>query len=715
VSFSQSIKWFERVKYPLLIALLVIASLYTLSCFQFIPKWDSVRGYLPYRYFISDYLHEGHLPLWNPFQRLGYPGYSDLQSGAWYPVLWLLLLFGKYTITSLIVEVVACFLIAGWGMYKLSVDLHGCKKTATLLGVSYALSGFMVGSTQLMVFLIGMAWLPWIVWSLLRLLQEGRWRYGLSLALALMCNVTGASPAFTIILLYVLPIIIFIHLWKRRNDWAYLRNVLLSLFLCGAVLSLLLLPFFIAFIDFFPYFNRTGKLAYADMIINPFVPADFITFLFPYAALSTGSWFQVTDLSLRNAYVGLIGFSFFLLSMLIKVHRSKWHFGLIVGCVISMVLALGDFSGIYEWVYHLPGFGLFRHPAFFRGYAMLCILLLSGFALRHFLSGEVSVAPARRLWWMLLILSLVAFGYGFFTSTKGSIAKTLQEIATRFEFPAAGFEAQLTVASAAAGLLLVVLLWFTRAQRSISFAALFVLVGVDFFIQTQLTAPTTIHHAIGYEQTDTFFEQVEQLPDHDQRFNQEPLQRLDESNDLIRTAGLDRNISTYNHTLSAVGENHMRFKAFDRLKESGRMDWILANPLFYVPKCFADAADTITAGCIFGAPIHLDEIGDSCTLEQPIVDFNAYKVKVTNSSNAPRWVVLNANYHHLWTAQYGNEAIDIVPVNELVMGVRVAPHTEGLLQFRFESPYLPAAWIISSLTLILCAFILVRKARENVA
>ncbi|MFN5620661.1 MAG: YfhO family protein [Flavobacteriales bacterium] len=700
MNFRRYIALFERIQYPLIIALVVMCALYTLSFFQFIPKWDSVRGYLPYRHFISQYVHEGHMPLWNPFQRLGYPGYSDLQSGAWYPVMWLLLLLGEYDITSLIIEVVGCFLIAGWGMYVLSNHLHACKRTATLLGVSYALSGFMVGSTQLMVFLIGMAWLPWILWSLLKLLEDGHWRYGLLLAVFVMMNITGAGPAFTIILIYILPVISIVQLWKRRSEISYLGRVVRSLILSFSVLLLLLLPFLIAFIDFYPYFNRTGKLAYADMIINPFVPADYLSFLYPYATLSTGSWFQVTDLSLRNAYIGLIGLVFFVIALFSQVGQSRYRVGLIIGFALSILLALGDYSGIYQWVYHLPGFGLFRHPAFFRGYSIICMLLLSGYALSGYLKGDLLLKYIKQMLVTLLALSAIALTVGLLNTSMEDVKRSLHEISVRFEFPAAGFYPQLVIASTIAIVMLSGFWLISKATGRLTFTALLVVVGLDFFIQTQLTAPTTIHHAIDYTQTKNYFHQLDELPEHDQRLNNRALSELDESRDLLRTEGLERNVSTFNHTVSADGENPMRFKAFDRAKESGKLNWVLANPLFYVPTRFADASDSVSAGCIFGVPMNLDAIGDSCRLESPLMDFNAYSVQVNNASNQSRWLVLNTNYHHLWKAQLNEGSLEIKPVNEVVMGVLIPPKTAGVVQFVFDSPFLLPAWLISVLTLL---------------
>ena len=159
---------YKKYQYQILLVFIVLIALYPLSLFIYIPKWDNINGYLPYRYFASDFIWNGYLPLWNPFQNMGYPAYSDLQSGVWNPIVWIIMIFGKYTINSLIVDLLLCYIFSGLGMMKLGAYLFKCKKTAFILGISYSLSGFMVGSSQLMVFLIAMTWFPWIIYTLLQ-------------------------------------------------------------------------------------------------------------------------------------------------------------------------------------------------------------------------------------------------------------------------------------------------------------------------------------------------------------------------------------------------------------------------------------------------------------------------------------------------------------------------------------------------------------------
>ncbi|MFM9005245.1 MAG: hypothetical protein ACKOSR_07045, partial [Flavobacteriales bacterium] len=333
-------------------------------------------------------------------------------------------LFVQFDITSLNLEVVLTFLIAGWGMFTLSRYMHQCERTAAILGISYSLSGCMVGSAQLMVFLIGMAWLPWLLWSWLRVLKGDGIRYSALLAFFLMCNITGASPAFTIVFMYVLPIMAIWYLVSSKERWKYVKGLAFRLLVVLTLLLLLLAPFIVSFVDFMPYFNRTGKLPYEDMIINPFVWSDYLSFVFPYSVISTHSMFAVTDLSLRNAYIGIAGLVFFIVGLVNRKKSAGWFAGLAIAAFVAMWLALGDYSGIYRMTYHLPGFGLFRHPAFFRGYGMMCMLLIAEFAISSWLKGEWQF-PKRGVLFALFAL-LAACSIAFFNTTPALISKTLR-------------------------------------------------------------------------------------------------------------------------------------------------------------------------------------------------------------------------------------------------------------------------------------------------
>ena len=710
LDFDTGLLW-KKSKHWLFIAAVLVLAIYPLSFFQFIPKWDSVRGYLPYRFFVSDYIMDGHLPFWNPFQRLGYPGYSDLQSGCWYPILWLLMLLGQYDITSLILEVVLCFVISGWGMFTLSRWMHGCNRTATVLAISYGLSGFMVGSTQLMVFLIGIAWLPWIVWAWLRILNGGGARYAALLSFFLVCNITGASPAFTIVLLYLLPAIAIYYFARSNEKASFLRQFIFNALISVTFLLLLLAPFIVAFVDFLPYFNRSGKMPYEAIILNPFVWSDYLSFLFPYSVLSTHSMFQITDLSLRNAYIGIAGLLFFGATLISSKYRSKWFWGILVSLVLSMWLAMGDESGVYRQVYHLPGFGLFRHPAFFRGYGIMCMLLLAGFSMRQWLNGEAVLN--KRFVLIFTGMFLVVACAAWLSTESGMVLKTVEEIARAGEFPSHGFTSQLFVSSAVTLSLIVLMLAVKRIFMLSRFAALLLFVVLDLMVQTRLTAPTTIYHAVTYAETKSYFDSLEQLPSHDQTGNSTALKLLDETQGLRTSPALVTNVSTFNRRVSAVGENPLRFRTFDQAKDSGMLAWVLENPLMYFPYRVCLDGDSIGAGCIFRMPVHLDNVGREGQLENVQVDYNAYRASVNNPTEYSRWLVLNANYHHLWTAKLNGEVLPIERVNHMAMGVLIPAQTAGVVEFQFDSPAIRWAIALVLLGLIALVVVLMRTGKAS--
>jgi hypothetical protein len=420
--------------------------------------------------------------------------------------------------------------------------------------------------------------------------------------------------------------------------------------------------------------------------------------------------FQVTDLSLRNAYVGVAGIVFFVMTLFFA-RRTKWFWGLIAVAIVSMVLALGDFSGIYRAVYHLPGFGLFRHPAFFRGYGMLCILLIAGFSLPKWLDGSLSFSKSFVA--VFLGLLLVCVGIAWSITESELVQKTLKEIVDGGEFPAHGFGSQLFVNACLLLSLILLTYALSKAFSLNRFAALTLFVLADLLAQTRLSAPTTLYHSVDYAETKSYFEEIERLPSHNQDFNTTPLKMLDESADLLNTEALVSNVSTFNRRISSVGENPLRFRAFDQAKDSGMLAWVLENPLMYFPERICLDGDSVGPGCIFSTSVHLDNIGNECTLDSVIVDYNRYGALVANPTEHGRWLILNSNYHHLWTAEMNDKSLPIVRVNHLAMGVFIPSQTSGEIQFVFDSPALPWAVALAFVGVIALVIVLWRSRKRT--
>lgn len=154
-------------------ALWVLASLLALVLLAFAPllspnwslKFDNTMAFMPYRHFFSVAWRDGLWPAWNPYINLGYAFPSDPQSGAWYPVFWLIALLQPYDLTSLKLEWLFHVWLAGAGMFfYVHKGLQARVLPAMTAAAGYMLSGFFVGTAQLLVFIIPAAWLPWLFW-----------------------------------------------------------------------------------------------------------------------------------------------------------------------------------------------------------------------------------------------------------------------------------------------------------------------------------------------------------------------------------------------------------------------------------------------------------------------------------------------------------------------------------------------------------------------
>ncbi|MEP0765709.1 MAG: hypothetical protein HRF45_04105 [Fimbriimonadia bacterium] len=135
-----------------------------------ILRWDSVAQFYPWRKFLFFHLASGHVPLWNRNELLGTPFLANSQSGVFYPLHWVLAPLGAgWGIT------VAAFLHlmwAGLGCYVLCRRLGCGWGPATLAGVTFELSQWVIAWLQLASVPTTVAWIPWLlaavhrVWSL---------------------------------------------------------------------------------------------------------------------------------------------------------------------------------------------------------------------------------------------------------------------------------------------------------------------------------------------------------------------------------------------------------------------------------------------------------------------------------------------------------------------------------------------------------------------
>ncbi|MBW7867271.1 MAG: hypothetical protein H3C31_02975 [Brumimicrobium sp.] len=691
------LSFIQNHRYAILMSAGILILLWPLTFFYNTPKWDNISGFLPYRYFISDAIWNGHFPYWNSFQHMGYPIYADPQSGMWNPITWLFILFGKYTITSLILEINLYFLLAGWGMYWFITHFIGDKRIAAIIGFSYALSGLMVSTAQIMVFIAGIAWLPWCLGAVYLFFQKFKYVYAILTGFFIALNTSSASPAYTIILIYIFLFVFIYYFWKYRKDVATLKRILLgggSMLITAIVL---LLPYLVSGFEFAPYFNRLERLPYSDYLLaNPFVPIDYISFIFPYSVLSKTESFTITDITLRSGYFGLVAFIF----VLFAFTRNRMNKKVIILCFIAfigLIAALGSYTPIYKILYHLPGFGVFRHPSFFKTYSVFALLIVASIGLQNFLEKPILTKREKTILYSFFSIIILVGILFYFRTSPTEIKNNLIDFLQRSE-SSDQYMATHLVINCIIIIFIVGVCYIAKKLFQFSwFSTLFLFAFLDIGIQTQLSIPYTVTYSFKYADYKQFFRT---LPSDISQENLDyPMSYFNESQGLKKIDGIWLNVSTFNKTISFEGYNPCQIKYFEQAKIDSSLEFNLENPLFYFANKEKKPNSPLEPGLIWGINNEGNITSQNTTIHKPHVGYNSFSVEVQNQNPIPQWLILNQNYYPQWKAYYNGKELPISRINTHIMGIMIPGNSNGKVVYHISSPvsYLGGISIIAYL------------------
>lgn len=683
----------------------MLVALWPLSLQIYIPKWDNIDAYLPYRHAVGEMILDGKWHFWHPFHYMGSPVYSDLQSGAWNPIVILLIyLFGGYDISALITELLLCYIVAGIGMFKLAKMLFSNDKVAFILGISYALSGFMVNSAQLMVFLWGVAYLPWIFMYIYKLLNSSQWKYIVLLALVVALHITSASPAYTILLFYFCVIlVIYVFLRKRKSEYNY-KKAILRLLSSFFIISILLLPYLNAFYDFSPYFNRIEKMSIEAFLANPFTPNEYISFIFPFTTISDSEYFMNSATTLRNGYFGIVGVTFCFCAILFIRSRTVWV--MFAAVLTSLYLACGYHEAIFKLLINLPGFGNFRHPSIYRTYAIFFGLLLAGYGLIHYIKTNRLKSLVKKCIYFWLVFGLGTLVVSSFYTLLDDVLKSLKNVFNFIEFSDQSIGTLIFINGLIMFFGILITIFLKRYLKLSFITAIVVFCVFDLVINTQLTGPRTIYNTFLKVDTQNYFDN---LPNEiDQSFNETPLKYLDHRKNIPSTKGLWLNLSIFHKRPSYNGVNPLRFRNEVKAEENGDLNFIIEDPIFFVPERTRIEKDTIQSGLIWDIEKpYLISNNEKMNLANPKIDYNKFSVEVENSSEKTQYLVLNQNYHHLWSANYGSRKLVIQNVNTMAMGVEIPANTTGKVDFEYFSKFISWSTLIAIIGYLTCIGLLV--------
>lgn len=366
-----------------LFVIIALIGYFEISFFLFPLKFGAIYFHYPWRYEIVENIRHGFMPFWYYTQHMGIPIHADPQSGAWYPVVWVFSLFGKYSLYHFHMEFMLHIIIAGLGMQYLSRMLKISKFSGFIISIAYIFSGIFADNV-LTSWTISMAWLPLIIASFIALIENNQIKNILSFSLSLTMLITGGYPAFTISLFYILffyLLITFIKEFKinKRKAFILLKGNIFALVLTILMSLILLVSVFISS-DFISRTHAISIQYASEGILNI---KSFITLLIPFSSVNSfGAVIPElkSTFTMSNSYFGILPLILVISSFFI-LRTKEVKFLFLLG-LLFILYSLGNQYFIYQIFYYiLPGFNLFRYPNFVRVFFIIAFLLISGMSL----------------------------------------------------------------------------------------------------------------------------------------------------------------------------------------------------------------------------------------------------------------------------------------------------------------------------------------------
>lgn len=336
-------------------------------------------------------------PLWNPLSNCGQPFLAQWNTQVLYPpgLFYLLLPFPW----SLEVFNLLHVFLAGFGMFCLARDWTKNNFGSALAGVIFAFNGVMLSSVLWPSIVVGLGWMPWVVWLVRRAWRNGGCAITPAVFTGALQMLSGGVEVvlLTWVLLAALAVMDSVSL---KGRWKIFLRFGVIVFLVSGLCAAQLLPF----LDLLRHSERAGNYSGAD---SPMPPTGWVNFLLPLfrCKLAQGVFIQDGQYWLLSYYPGVITMALAALALWKRRRGEVWLFALLA--VFCVVLAMGNATPLYPWLCrHVRLIGVIRFPVKFVILPIFVLPLLAAFAWQSEGTETKTTGTGRR--WLYLWMATVA-------------------------------------------------------------------------------------------------------------------------------------------------------------------------------------------------------------------------------------------------------------------------------------------------------------------
>ena len=373
---------------------------------------DDLIYYLPVRAYIGERIASGDFPLWNPLVGMGASIAADPQSGLWYPATYLFAILPPLSAypTTLVLH----FILAGAGMYRLLRSYRHDWRAALLGAIAFELCGYLVAHRAHLTIHHATAWVPWVLLGWRCFAQSGKYRHFALAVSALGLQLLVQHVQVSIITCTLLTAYVIFVLWPMRRSlwWQYPAGIILG----AAISAVQLIPTYFHFAG-----SARGTAAWYVFIENSWWPTSKVLMAFPMI-FGTGTpnfydvpWWGLSYFSEQSAYLSLV-ISILAIATLGLVGRNREVIFWWAACMVALVIALGDFTPVSKWLFHIPVYRNLRVPARWILVWMVALPILASIGahtlmrgsddLRHRMRRSIPIAIAWVTTFMLLCLAV---------------------------------------------------------------------------------------------------------------------------------------------------------------------------------------------------------------------------------------------------------------------------------------------------------------------
>lgn len=406
---------------------------------QFTLKNDVLGIEYPIQHFMSDSLHRGEFPSWFNTWSMGFPLQSILSWGVFSTPRMLIGWLLPSNIYVFQLEFLFYIMVSGWCMFKLLKTHFIADRTiALLLSCCYMLSGFTVGSSQWLLYITAMTFVPLLLYCLLNLLKNPSLKYALLFAIAIYLLFTNVHIYLFVVSFYLLVAFVIAYATglaaKKRPDryrklgWLAGASLLAAL-LCAA-------PAYFTY-ELVQHLDRRNSIAEELTFFrsNYLHPDALSSLLLPLSAIKTTH--ANTEGTVLNSYIGLL--PLLLLPVSIMINRktgNRLSWVLLIASLLFLIISFGHLTPVRGWMNILPAMSRFRHPGVLRVFFNLLFILYLAWSFRKYSFDDLldKTQPFRKT---IIITLWTLFGLALFALLihagntgvwKGSVRQSLKDI-----------------------------------------------------------------------------------------------------------------------------------------------------------------------------------------------------------------------------------------------------------------------------------------------